>query len=167
MEMVSPIILLLSPVLLLSSAKLLPFAFLARYAGPIKTTTKWTIGAEIELPTSSTFKSTTNPISPFGPTTTSAELGQSAHIFSNFPTLMSGDPSRATFGADTRESEGESGSTWDESGVEEEGEGGFEEGEGEEVGRRRWGCNLDGMQEEEEGVGVRSQNEVKESGRGP
>ncbi|KAL8292658.1 hypothetical protein RQP46_001270 [Phenoliferia psychrophenolica] len=54
----------------------------ARYAGPIKTTTRWTIGAEVELPASSTFKTKSLPDE-----TTSAANGRSAHVFSSFPTL--------------------------------------------------------------------------------
>ena len=59
-------------------------SFAARYAGPIKTTTRWTIGAEVELPASSTFKSKSLPDE-----TTSAANGRSAHVFSSFPTLTS------------------------------------------------------------------------------
>ncbi|KAK4704983.1 hypothetical protein P7C70_g1220, partial [Phenoliferia sp. Uapishka_3] len=54
-----------------------------RYAGPIKTTTRWTIGAEVELPASTTFKTASLPDE-----TTSAAHGRSAHVYDSFPTLM-------------------------------------------------------------------------------
>ncbi|SCV69196.1 BQ2448_2216 [Microbotryum intermedium] len=66
----------------------------AHYAGPIKTTTKWTIGAEIELPRSATtYKTPTpaggagmnSPIQAVAPGLTESEvLGRSAHVFSSF-----------------------------------------------------------------------------------
>ncbi|KAM0752190.1 hypothetical protein T439DRAFT_287531 [Meredithblackwellia eburnea MCA 4105] len=60
----------------------------SHYAGPIKTTTRWTIGAEVELPASTTFKTTTLPDE-----TTSAAHGRSAHVFSgSVPTLMTNGP---------------------------------------------------------------------------
>ncbi|KAM0791010.1 hypothetical protein ACM66B_004309 [Microbotryomycetes sp. NB124-2] len=81
----------------------------SRYAGPIKTTTRWTIGAEVELPRSGNRAKSTTPNSPLGgnnviggggagaghPTpagqTTSAAHGRSAHVFSSFPTLLTNE----------------------------------------------------------------------------
>ncbi|SCZ97268.1 BZ3500_MvSof-1268-A1-R1_Chr4-2g07099 [Microbotryum saponariae] len=64
----------------------------AHYAGPIKTTTKWTIGAEIELPRSATMQKTptpaggtNSPVQALGPRLTESEfLGRTAHVFSSF-----------------------------------------------------------------------------------
>lgn len=100
----------------------------ARYAGPIKTTTRWTIGAEVDLPRTGSAsrskatnkKATATPAPPApAPTTSSAAHGRSAHVFSSFPTLMThdGPPHSGD------EGEGESGasewteasrSSWDE-----------------------------------------------------
>lgn len=74
-----------------SSPELTPPKLAARYAGPIKTTTRWTVGAEIELPTSSTFKSVT-----VASDTTSAAHGQRAQVYSTFPTLTSNAPPEST-----------------------------------------------------------------------
>mgnify|MGYP001579894034 CR=1 FL=1 len=107
--------------------------YTARYAGPIKTTTRWTAGAEIELPPSSTFKSVT-----VADETTSAAHGRSAHVFSTFPTLMSNAPPEESV-------------EWDSSGS------GFEGSRGstmEHEERRRWGVGM----EEEEGVRGRARS---------
>ncbi len=73
------------------------------YSGPIRTTTKYTLGAEIELPHSGSQKTSsgqhpvqTRPVGSSG-ATTSAGLGRSAHQYSNFPSLNTnqGPPSES------------------------------------------------------------------------
>lgn len=64
--------------------------------------TRWTIGREVELPKSSTFRSASS--NAHGPDTTSAAVGKSAKIFlRSLPTLNSVDQAGAgIYGDDTR-----------------------------------------------------------------
>lgn len=109
----------------------------AQYAGPIRTTTRWTIGAEVELPrTSARTKTATAPLAngargaggangdgggggegaaatPFDETT-SADHGRSAHVFSSFPTLMTDSGPPLSSGDDYESSGYGERSSWDE-----------------------------------------------------
>jgi hypothetical protein len=109
----------------------------ARYAGPIKTTTRWTIGAEVDLPrtdrgsrsratkgksgTPSPAAPGGTPLPPVNETTTSAAHGRSAHVFSSFPTLLTHDGpphSSDEFESGWTDGTGSDGRrSWEESGV--------------------------------------------------
>ncbi|GAA5986317.1 hypothetical protein JCM5350_002979 [Sporobolomyces pararoseus] len=110
------------------------------YAGPIKTTTRWTIGAEVDLPSS-----TSNPggtrkkSSAHNHATSSGEYGRSAHVFA-----VSGEESEdaaetGEWTQDTRDVETGvtgTGSEWSEYTDEGEEDDSDEAGEGDEESRR-------------------------------
>jgi len=124
------------------------------YSGPIRTTTKYTLGAEIELPHSGSQKSgsaphavQTRPVGSSSGQTTSAGLGRSAHQYSNFPSLNTNQGPPSESGWYGTEGTG----TW-ESGFE------SEDGIGSHPGRSR------GRVEQDEQDGVRGR-EHSRSGR--
>ncbi|GAA5899863.1 uncharacterized protein JCM6883_006013 [Sporobolomyces salmoneus] len=71
----------------------------SHYAGPIKTTTRWTIGAEVDLPSSTSNPGATRKkSSAHNHATSSAEYGRSAHVFA-----VSGESEGVETGAWTRD----------------------------------------------------------------
>ncbi|KPV71547.1 uncharacterized protein RHOBADRAFT_56584 [Rhodotorula graminis WP1] len=106
-------------VLLLSSLAWVVYGN-ARYAGPIKTTTRWTIGAEVDLRSGSQGAQGTGrsrkkssaqqqqqqeaPVRTMGQSTTSEEHGRSAHVWATSNGGAAGE-SRARAEGDTRDDE--------------------------------------------------------------
>jgi hypothetical protein len=85
---------------------LTPVSLSGHYAGPIRTTTRWTIGAEVDLPSSSSQgdaprKKTTVAVG----VTTSAAHGRSAHVFATSDAGGETRTPRATRDGETRETE--------------------------------------------------------------
>ncbi|GAA5865779.1 hypothetical protein JCM1840_003257 [Sporobolomyces johnsonii] len=102
------------------------------YSGPIKTTTRWTIGAEVDLPSSSSHGATKKKSAVAqAHITTSAQHGRSAHVFEETedPEMMGS--SRVT-GASRSASGTETGTDWTEYTYDDEDEDGDEEEEEEE-----------------------------------
>ncbi|GAA5930763.1 hypothetical protein JCM1841_006410 [Sporobolomyces salmonicolor] len=84
------------------------------YSGPIKTTTRWTIGAEIDLPSSSSHGGTKKKSAAAqAHITTSAEHGRSAHVFEETEDTEMTGSSRVT-GTSRSASATEMGTDWTE-----------------------------------------------------